>query len=118
MKTALFVLAGVLLRDLWCWAAAKVFVWRRCRQTQREARENRELRQLAERYALTQGRITAVRQTVEAERIKQALNPQLLNGRRVIKCRDDKDFIRITEYLHMNFRQQGKVIFDANFEEN
>ena len=110
MKTALIVLAGVLLRDLWCWCAAKLFCWRRRRQAKREAAQTTELRALARQYSL--------KQVTEAERMKQALNPQLLNGRRWIGCRNDKDFLRIMEYLHANFRARGKVIFAADFEEN
>jgi hypothetical protein len=37
MKTALILLAGMILRDLWCLGAAKVFCWRKRRQTQRRA---------------------------------------------------------------------------------
>jgi hypothetical protein len=37
MKIALLLLAGLILRDLWCLGAAKIFCWRKRRQTQRHA---------------------------------------------------------------------------------
>jgi hypothetical protein len=120
MKTALYVLAGILIRDAWCWAADKVWCWRRRRQAQREARENRELRVLAAQYSARQfeSERAELKSLIESERLKKALNPQLLGGRRVIFAPDDKSFLRITEHLYSNFRALGKLVVDANFEEN
>ena len=103
-------LVAVILRDVWITCAARVWSWRKRRQSQRDAAQTRELRALAMQYSL--------KQVIEEERIKRVLNPQLLNGRRAIRARNDKEFLLITERLHENFRAQGKAIFAADFEEN
>jgi hypothetical protein len=108
MKTALIVLAGVLLRDAWCWASARVFVWFRQRRTQRELRENLELRQIADKM-----------DALDKERAARILPyPQLFSGPLIIKASCDHDFLQITRALHANFRAQRKPIVDANFERN
>jgi hypothetical protein len=83
-------------------------------------RENRELRVLAAQYSARQfeSERAELKSLVESERLKKALNPWLLGGRRVIFSPDDKAFLRITEHLHSNFRALGKLVVDANFEEN
>ncbi len=45
MKTALLMLSGLIARDLWCWSIAKVYCWRKRRQTQRQAQIERLQRQ-------------------------------------------------------------------------
>jgi hypothetical protein len=108
MKTALIVLAGVLLRDAWCWATAKVWCWRRRRQAQREAKENRELREIAAKL-----------DALENERAKRIVPyPQLLKGPLVVSARNDDDYILFCRQMHANFVSQRKLISTANFEEN
>jgi len=110
MKTALIVIAVMLLRDAWCWATAKVWFWRKRRHTQREAKENRELRELAaELHALDKKRTA---------RMGKIPYPQLIGSPLILKAHCDQDFLEITRAIHANFRAQGKPAYDANFEEN
>jgi hypothetical protein len=110
MKTALFVIAGMLLRDAWCWATAKVWCRHRRRQAQREAKENRELREVAAELGRAGEKRTA--------RMGKVPYPKLICGPLILKAHCDQDFLEITRAIHANFRAQGKPAYDANFEEN
>ncbi|MFL6310615.1 MAG: hypothetical protein ACJ71W_00790 [Terriglobales bacterium] len=106
----------MILRDVECFIAAKIFCWRKRRQTQREAKENRELRELAAELMAAE---KAEREQKKRARIMAALpHPQLLRGPLVIRAGCDKDFMEITAAMHANFAAQGKTIVNADFEKN
>jgi len=114
--TPLLVLGGMVLRDLWCIAAAKIFCWRKRRESQREAQKQRELRQLAAELVAVE---KAQREQKRRARIMAAIpHPNMLLGPLVIKANCDKDFMEITGAMHANFAAQGKTIVNADFQEN
>jgi hypothetical protein len=122
MSRSLFVylviaaMLGALLRDLQVWLAAKIFCWRKRRESQREAQKQRELHQLAAELAAVE---KAEQERKKKERIAAVIPyPRLLHGPRVITIRNDKDFLLVTKCLHANFIALGKSIVDADFESN
>jgi hypothetical protein len=109
---------AVILRDVEVFVAAKIFCWRKRRETQRQAQQDRELREL-------QAKLISAEELEKSARIAKVMMaaskvpyPQLLGGPLVVKARCDHDFMLITKQLHGNFKAQGKPIVEANFEEN
>jgi hypothetical protein len=118
MKTALIVLAGVLLRDLWCWCSGRVWLWRKRRDTQRRVQADRELRAL-------EAQLVSAEKTIKAARIAKLMRdastvpyPQLLASPLIIAPRSDLEFLQVTRQLHANFAAQRKTIFNIDFEKN
>lgn len=108
--------AAVMLRDLECYLAAKIFCWRRRRASQREAKENHELRRIAAEFAAKE---KAEREQKRRARIMAAIpHPNMLRGPLVINANCDRDFTEITAAIHANFAVQGKTIVNADFENN
>ena len=112
-------LISVALRDLSVYCAARIFCWRKRRQSQREAQQNRELRRLAAELAAAEKAEEEQKKKARIAKLMASVPyPRLLSGPRVITVRGDKDFLLVTRCLHANFVAQGKSIVDANFEEN
>jgi hypothetical protein len=113
----LTAIVAVILRDVEVFLAAKIFCWRKRRETQRQAKQDRNLREL-------QTKLIAPEELDKQARIATLMAatkvpyPQLLAGPLVVKARCDHDFLLITKQLHSNFAAQGKPIVDSNFEEN
>lgn len=112
-------LCAVILRDVWIDCTAKVFVWRRRRESHREAQKQRELRALAAELMAAEKAAEQHKNRKRQARLIAALPyPQMFGGPLTIQAKCDQDFIEITKALHGNFLAQGKSIVDASFEEN
>jgi hypothetical protein len=110
---------GALLRDVQVWGAAKIFCWRKRRQTQREARQNRELRQLAAELAAHERSEEQRRKEARIAKLKTTMPyPRLFQGPLVIHANNEGDYLRIVKAAHANFLALGKSIVSANFEDN
>ncbi|HEU0369092.1 MAG TPA: hypothetical protein VFR42_07780 [Candidatus Acidoferrum sp.] len=118
INIALLVIAGMFLRDAWCWSVAKFFCWRKQRQTQRRVKQDRELRAL-------QSQLVSVEELEKDARIAKVMlaaskvpYPQLLAGPLIVKARCNHEVLLITKQMQRNFAAQGKQIVDGNFEDN
>jgi hypothetical protein len=110
---------GALLRDVQVWVAAKVFCWRKRRQTQREVARNRELRQLAAEFAANERAREARRKQARIEMLKTTMPyPNLFKGPLVINAGCDRDLVQIINAAHANFLALGKTVVNADGEEN
>jgi hypothetical protein len=115
----LTAIIAVILRDVECFVAAKVFCWRKRRQTQREARENRELREL-------QAKLIAAEELEKNARIAKRLAaapkvpfPQLVDGPLIITARSKEEVYTLCRQVSSNIASRGTRFFsDSNFEEN
>jgi hypothetical protein len=114
----LTAIVAIILRDAEVFLAAKLFCWRKRRQSQREAKENRELRALQAQFNAKQEMEKSARIAKVMITATKVPYPQLLSGPLIVKARCDHDFLLITKQLHRNFAAQGKPIVDSNFEEN
>ena len=114
----LTAIVAVILRDLEVFIAAKIFCWRKRRQTQRQAKQDRELREL-------QGQLIAAEELEKNARIAKVMMaapqvpyPQLMGGPLVVKAACDHEFIRLEKQLRANFAAQNKPIFNWDWKRN
>jgi hypothetical protein len=113
---------AVILRDLACFAAAKIFCWRKRRQSQREAKENRELRQLAAEFAAKEK--AEEQQRLKAMNVKILANPtvpfpKLVGGPLIITARSRDEVYLFCRQVSSNIAAQGATCFaESDFENN
>jgi hypothetical protein len=114
---------AVILRDLECFIAAKIFCWRKRRQSQREAKENRELRRLAAEFA--------AKEKAEQQQRLQEMNakilakptvpfPKLIDGPLIITARSREEVFTLCRCISSNIASQQSVnnFSESSFEEN
>jgi hypothetical protein len=113
---------AVILRDLECFLAAKIFCGRKRRETQREAARNRELQQL--------GAELAAKEKAEEEERKQEQTkiaaaskvpfPQLVGGPLIITARSRDDVYMFCRQISSNIASQQRVnnFSESSFENN
>jgi curved DNA-binding protein CbpA len=113
--------AAVTLRDLECFVAAKIFCWRKRRQTQREAKENRELRELQTKLAAAEEVERQAR--IAKARIAAASSvpfPQLVGGPLIITARSREEVYSLCRRISSNIASQQTVnnFSESSFENN
>jgi hypothetical protein len=114
---------AVILRDLACFAAAKIFCWRKRRQTQRQAKQDRELRQLTDELA--------AKEKAEQQQKVQEMNakilakpmvpfPKLVGGPLIITARTKDEVYSLCRCISSNIASQQSVnnFSESSFEEN
>jgi hypothetical protein len=105
----LTAIVAVILRDLECFLAAKLFCWRKRRQTQRQAQQDRELREL-------QAKLTAVEEMEKNARIAKLMAvpdvpfPHLVGGPLAIEASTWPEATLTIRELVTNFRSQKKIV--------
>jgi uncharacterized iron-regulated membrane protein len=112
---------GALLRDLQVWCAAKLFCWRKRRQTQREAKQNRELRELQTKLAAAEELERHAR--IAKARIAAASSvpfPQLVGGPLIITARSREEVYSLCRRISSNIASQQTVnnFSESSFENN
>jgi hypothetical protein len=113
---------GALLRDVQVWGAAKVFCWRKRRQTQREAQQNRELRQLAAEFAAHERSEEESRKQI-AKRVAEACKvpfPRLMGGPLIITANTRDEVYMYCRQISSNIasKQEVNCFSESSFEEN
>jgi hypothetical protein len=112
---------AVILRDLECFVAAKIFCWRKRRQTQREAKQNRELRELQTKLAAAEEMERQAR--IAKARIAAASSvpfPQLVGGPLIITARSREEVYSLCRRISSNIASQQTVnnFSESSFENN
>jgi len=112
---------AVALRDLWCYCAAKIFCWRKRRQTQREAKKNRELRELQAKLIAAE----ELEKRARAEKVKMAAAstvpfPQLVGGPLIITAHSRDEVYSLCRRISSNIASQQTVnnFSESSFENN
>ena len=112
---------GALLRDLQVWCAAKIFCWRRRRQAQREAKQNRELRELQAKLIAAE----ELEKRARADKVKMAAAstvpfPQLVGGPLIITANSRDEVYSLCRRISSNIASQQTVnnFSESSFENN
>jgi uncharacterized iron-regulated membrane protein len=113
--------AAVMLRDLECYLAAKIFCWRKRRQSQREAKENRELREM-------QAKLVAAEELEKQARIANLRIaaasgvpfPHLAGGPLIVTARSNDEVYTLCRRISSNIAacQSVNNISESSFENN
>jgi hypothetical protein len=115
-------IVAVILRDVECFVAAKIFCWRKRRQSQREAKQTRELRQLEAQWTAAEQASQETEKNARIAKLMAAASkvpyPRLLSGPLVITPRCEHELILITRQLVTNFNALGKTVCSSNWEKN
>jgi hypothetical protein len=115
-------IVAVILRDLSCFAAVKIFCWRKRRESQREAQKNRELRQLSAELASLEK--AEEEQKLKARIAKAATAPKfpfpkLVGGPLIITARSREEVYLYCRQVSSNIVAQGANCFaESDFENN
>jgi uncharacterized protein YjiK len=117
----LSALLAVILRDVQIHVAAKIFCWRKRRQTQREAQSARELREL-------QAKLVAAEELEKQARIAKlkmasASNvpfPQLVTGPLIVTAHSTDEVYILCRRIASNIAAQRRVdnFAESSFENN
>jgi hypothetical protein len=112
---------AVILRDLECFVAAKIFCWRKRRQTQREAKQQRELREL--QVKLVAAEEIEKQASIAKLRISAASNlpfPHLADGPLVVTARSTDEVYILCRRIASNIAAQRRVdnFSESSFENN
>lgn len=128
LPSLLSAVLAVILRDLECFIAAKIFCWRKRRQTQREAQKQRELRQLAAELAAAEK--SEAQEKLKARTDKAMITappappvvpfPRLLGGPLIITARNREEVYTLCRQVSSNIAAQQRVncFSESDFENN